>query len=100
MGFLIVVRLGSSVYRLWQQRWILVKRQAVLNELKVEQAKLEKQLEEVKSPGFVEKTIREELGWVKPGETVVIISKPASGGEDKINQLKKPSWRVWWGLFF
>lgn len=43
---------------------------------------LKLQLDTVQSDEFVEKTAREELGLVKPGEQLIILAEPNVGGFD------------------
>lgn len=60
-------------------------RQVVMGEfiqLEDDLKELKLQLDTVQSDEFVEKTAREELGLVKPGEQLIILAEPNVGGFD------------------
>jgi cell division protein FtsB len=76
--------------------------QSRLEQLRKENEDLKKELEYKKSDQFTEGEIRNKLGLVKEGETVVIIPKE----EDQPSSAKalegkqKPNWEKWRDLFF
>ena len=76
--------------------------QTRLDELRRENEALKKELEYKKSDEFAEEEIRNKLGMVKEGETVVIIPKeedqPSSA--KAIEGKQKPNWEKWRDLFF
>jgi len=76
--------------------------QSRLEQLRIENEALKKELEYKKSDEFAEEEIRNKLGLVKKGETVVIVPKEkdqpsfAEASEGK----QKPNWEKWRDLFF
>jgi cell division protein FtsB len=103
VGLAVIVGLSRSLFDLWHRRDIVVERKTALEAVEAENIRLKKALEESQTPEFIEKQAREKLNLAKPDEVVVIVAKAtASGtflqGEGKVND--KPSWRVWWELFF
>lgn len=102
LAFCLLLAVGviRSVVAVWQKRGIVEDRQAVLQAEEAKNAELLNQLQEATSSAFIEKTAREKLGLVKPGETVVIMNQVPNVGAGTLNTLLVPSWKQWWGLFF
>lgn len=69
--------------------------------LEKEQEELKKKLREAETDAFVEKEARERLGYVKPGEKIVIVPKQKESSErqsvlgDFSSAEKIPCWRKW-----
>lgn len=63
-------------HRLRRELASLEKRLVVLE---LRGAELQREIEEWQSPEFVEQVAREELGLVKPGEVVYVLSEPLNG---------------------
>ncbi|KUK10398.1 MAG: Septum formation initiator [Clostridia bacterium 41_269] len=59
-------------YTIWSLNKQIEEGIEVKKELLAEQKKLKEEIEKVKSPEYVEKLAREQLGLVKPGESLVI----------------------------
>lgn len=99
---ILAVGIIRSVVTIWQKRGIVAERKTVLEAEQAKHALLERQLQEATSTAFIERTAREKLGLVKPGETVVILdtSKLQNQDEKTGNSSLTPSWREWWQLFF
>jgi len=75
--------------------------QTRLEQLRRENEALKKELEYKKSDEFAEGEIRNKLGLIKEGETVVIIPKEEDQQVTTDNgQLTKPNWEKWRDLFF
>ena len=71
-----------------------------LEKLKKENEDLKRELEYKKSEEFTESEIRNKLGLVKEGETVVILPKDSVGQTSDSENRKGPNWEKWWDLFF
>lgn len=75
-----------------------------LHKVELENKQLQKRLEEVSSPRFIEEQARNKLGLAKEGETVIIIP------QEKIDQIitsskfqeeeRLPNWQGWLRLFW
>ena len=94
--------LRSLVNALWR-RDLVRERQMVLNEEKARNAELLSQLREATSSAFVEKQAREKLGFVKPGDTVVLLGSTTVVGPNHPQSSESRGsvgWRRWWSLFF
>lgn len=76
-----------------------------LAKMKADNAKLEEEIAKSQGPEFIEKEIRDKLGLVKEGETVVVLPDeetlrklaPKVGSEEDI--LPDPNWKRWLKLF-
>lgn len=75
-----------------------------LHGLEVKNKELKKQLSEIKSTDFIEKTARDKLGLAREGETVVVIPEEALervlGEAKKIEEIRLPNWQGWLRVFF
>ncbi|OGD89481.1 hypothetical protein A3I53_03575 [Candidatus Curtissbacteria bacterium RIFCSPLOWO2_02_FULL_40_13b] len=71
-----------------------------LETLKKESESLKRELEYKKSQDFAESEIRNRLGLVKEGETVVILPKDEKSNKNGENEVAIPNWQKWWNLFF
>jgi cell division protein FtsB len=95
------VQMSISIYDLWHKQDIIGERMVVLNREKNLNSKLKDEIAKYHDQFWIEKQIRDRLGLVKPGETMVIIDKSnldeasKSGETDKLPPLKQ-----WWNLFF
>lgn len=80
--------------------------QSEVTRLEAESKALEQEVEWLRTDQAVEALAREELGWVKPGETGVIVvpSEPTTATEEpqrvKLKTSRVPNWERWWALFF
>ncbi|OGM08060.1 hypothetical protein A2W13_02820 [Candidatus Woesebacteria bacterium RBG_16_36_11] len=76
-----------------------------VNKLREENQNLQKQLEEMKSPEYIEKQIRNNLGLVKEGEIVVILPDEETlrslAPQDEVEEdvLPEANWKRWLNLF-
>lgn len=105
LGLYLIVSFSRDLWHLWQKEGEIRKSQLKLEELRVKNEELKKQLEYVKSETFLEKEAREKLGLAKPGETVLILPEnleealginPPSISENQ----RLSNWERWWRLFF
>lgn len=88
----------------------------IRNEVTRERAKIEKQkkdnedlakkVAEIQGPSFIEKEVRNKLGLVKPGETIVVLpdTNVLKSLAPKIfleeDTLPDPNWKKWLKMFF
>lgn len=103
ISLMVIVAFAHSTYTFWKRRDIVGIQQQKLKELESEHERLNKALTEAQTPEFIERVAREKLGLIKPGETVVILASEATRSADPIKEPqdeRKPSWRLWWELFF
>lgn len=101
-----VISFGGLVLTGFQlnERATLLQRE--VQELRVDNERLENEIRSLQTDGALEKLAREELGWTKAGETgVVVVPKkpegvlPAAESPTKRRD-ETPNWRRWWDLFF
>ena len=72
-----------------------------LKKLQEENEALQRDLEYKRSQEFTEGEIRNKLGLVKEGETVIILPKEQDRDQlPETSRVKKPNWWKWWDLFF
>lgn len=100
ISLVMVVGLSRGLYALWNKKDIVSERQEALRKLERENQELQKKLEEAKSPEFIERMARDNLGLIKEGETIVLMPNlPAQAGDQKEEE-NLPNWKKWWQLFF
>lgn len=95
------VSAGRTIVDLWRRRDILRVREAQLAALVKQNEELTRKLSDVQSNAYVERVARDKLGFVKDGESIVIIPEATPGGstaERKNGTLS--NWQRWWNLFF
>ena len=84
---------------------LLEEKKEKLNKLREENSKLLQRLERVDSEAYIEEQLRDKLGFVKKGETVVILPEdeilrglaPKRTFEEEV--LPDPNWKRWLKLF-
>lgn len=75
----------------------------VVYKLQVKNENLKKKISQIKSPEFIEKEVRNKLGFAKKGETVVVIPEEKLKmvlGTSASAQIRLPNWLGWMRLFF
>jgi cell division protein FtsB len=103
LGLVVILGMSRSLFNLWKRRDIVVERKTALEAVEAENVRLKKSLEEAQTPEFIEKQAREKLNLAKPDDVVVIVAKATASGsflQEGERVREKPSWRVWWELFF
>ena len=102
ISLVMVVGLSRGIYALWKKKDIVSERQEALAKLEREQQELKQKLEEAQSPEFIERMARENLGFIKEGETIVLMpnDKWPMLNEEGQPQENIPNWKKWWRLFF
>lgn len=77
-----------------------------VQDLRVDNERLENEIRSLQTDDVLEKLAREELGWTRAGETgvVVVPKKPEAILPVAESPTKRrddtPNWRRWWDLFF
>lgn len=108
-GLFLVVILGISIVRnvgkIFTIRRAVDKERVAITKLKRENDELAKKVEGVQGVEFVESQVRNKLGLVRPGETVVILpddevlAKLAPKVAIEEQSLPDPNWKKWLKLF-
>ena len=109
LGLFLVVILGISVIRnvgkVFAIRRAVDKERVAITKLKRENDELARKVEGVQGVEFVESQVRNKLGLVRPGETVVILpddevlAKLAPKVVVEEQSLPDPNWKRWLKLF-
>lgn len=103
---LLVWSLAQNIQRIVSSKDKITQAQKVVNDLKIENSKLKKQVELTKSTQFVEKEARNKLGLAYEGEIIVILPDLetlkllAPDRPDEVDFLPKSNWKKWMELFF
>ncbi|OGG11818.1 hypothetical protein A2Z00_03775 [Candidatus Gottesmanbacteria bacterium RBG_13_45_10] len=101
ISLIMLVGLLQSLVSLWQKRDMVSERRHVLQETEAENQKLKQKLAEATSAAFIERQARDKLGFVKEGDTVILMNKPAAPGETGAKTEEQlPNWQRWLRLFF
>jgi cell division protein FtsB len=102
VGLFLAVRVGANVIRLYRLGSQVVAAENQLDSAKLKNAELKQKLGDAQTPEFLEKEVRERLGYAREGETVVIISpdlasyRPTATDSGAV----EPNWKQWWKLYF
>lgn len=97
----IIVSLAGSIISLAKKKDVVGERAAVLGRVSEENDRLKRALSEAQGTEFVEKEARNKLGFVKSGETIVIVGKRERTPSDALKgQPTLSRWKEWWQLFF
>ena len=83
----------------------ILEKEARVNKLRQDNEALEKKITEMKSPEYIERQIRDNLGLTKEGEIVIVLPDsetlkslaPVTEEEEEI--LPDPNWKKWLKLF-
>lgn len=109
-AILLLFVFGTSLLRSYQKtiktKALVEREKKKIEELKKENARLEGDLERVKSEEFIERQLRDKLGLAKKGEVVLVLPDaetlkrlaPKMGEEEEV--LPDPIWKKWADLFF
>ena len=103
---LLVWSLAQNIQRIIGSKDKITQAQKIVNELKMQNSQLKKQVELTKSTQFIEREARNKLGLAKEGEIVVILPEaetlkllaPIRPKDEEF--LPKPNWQKWMELFF
>ncbi len=83
LGF-IFYSFGGQAIEMYNVRHEITKIREQMDELQEKNAELRKQVEQLNSDAFIEREAREKLGYVKPGEKIILEAQPgaanAAGG--------------------
>lgn len=102
---LLTLSLVRSISKIKQAKEKIQEKEARIEKLRKENIEAEKRLEEVISQAYIEKQLRDSLGFAKEGEIVVvlpdeeIIKSIAPHFETKEDILLEPNWKQWLNLF-
>lgn len=107
--FLLIVLFSSlirSIQKAKQVKERIQSKQVAVEKAAKENEELKKKLQEVQSPQFIEKQLRDKLGYAKEGEIVVVLPDEETlrslvpDLEEEEDTLPDPNWKRWLKLFF
>lgn len=73
---LIFYSFGGQMMEMYNVRHEIAKLREQMNEIKVKNDDLRKQIEQLNSEAYIEREAREKLGLVKPGEKIILEARP------------------------
>lgn len=76
LAILAIIPFGRGFVSTYQLRHEIETLEKEIGAMRMRNDTLEQEIERMKSPEYVERVAREELGLVKPGETLYILSEP------------------------
>lgn len=88
---LILYSFGGQMMEMYNVRNEIAKIREQMDDIKVKNADLRKQIEQLNSEAYIEREAREKLGLVKPGEKIILEAKPGAantnvpGNSGKVN---------------
>lgn len=89
LGF-IFYSFGGQAIEMYNVRHEINKIREQMDELKVKNAELRKQVEQLNSSAFIEREAREKLGYVKPGEKIILEAQPGAASIAGSNNSSRP----------
>lgn len=101
LGLWVMVRQVTSIIKLYRSGDKMKEAQAEVSQLDAQKAELEKKLASVDNPEYVERQLRDKLGYGKAGETVLILphQEIAINQSPIVNKTTEPNWKQWWDLY-
>ncbi len=91
----------GTIVDLLHRKDVIVVRQQDLSAITRENQKLEQQLKETQSQDYVERIARDKLGFVKDGESIILLPQPQNGSsQDGRGATALTNWQRWLKLFF
>lgn len=98
-GLYLIVSFSKDLLDLRQKGENISNNQLKLDQSIKENLELKKQLDEVKTPEFIEREARNKLGMSKPGEVVVILPKDLGLKKSTDEERDIPNWKKWANVF-
>jgi len=83
----------------------LLQQQQATQRLLAQHARLEQQARSYQDPYVIESEAREQLGYARPGEHVVVVVGPQNQSRSPASATTHSApprgfWQAWWNLFF
>lgn len=103
VGLIMALRVGTNVVRLHKLGAQVVEAERQLDSAKLKNADLKQKLEQAQTPEYLEKEVRNRLGYAKEGETVIIIPKEELstwGDLTSTDEAGLSNPLKWWKLYF
>jgi cell division protein DivIC len=97
--FLIISSLKAT-FDLYQVQESVKNKEKEAQNLKREVKKIKDDLERVQTSDYIERVARDKLNLSKPGETVVILSKPLLSTQSAEVKDSRTNWEKWRALIF
>ncbi len=107
-GLVCVAFLLGSLVQAWSDSQLEQKVQLAQQQLRQEQARhdsLVQMAQHYKDPAVIEKEARQQLGFVRPGDHLVIVVNPSDNQQKSVQATsqhgqKQGFWQDWWHIFF
>ena len=102
---MLVLSLVRNIIKTRKANNLILEKESKVDKIRQENADLEKKIAEMKSPEYIERQIRNNLGLVKEGEVVIILPDEetlrslAPKDEEEEEILPDPNWKRWLKLF-
>ncbi len=102
---LMIISIVRNIGRVASIRKEVEKEKQKLEKIEAENKRIEEEIAKAQAPEFIEKQVRDKLGLVKEGETVVVLpdeealKKLAPKIETQEDYLPDPIWKKWLKLF-
>lgn len=104
MLLFILISLGREIVRQINIKKELNYLETHVSDLELENQKLLKQLEEIKTEYFAEKAARLKMGLMKPGERLIVVLPNEELKQNKEQEIKSKgiftNLKLWWCCFF
>ncbi|HEU5374687.1 MAG TPA: septum formation initiator family protein [Ktedonobacteraceae bacterium] len=107
-GLVCAAFLLGSLVQAWSNSQLmqsLQRQQQMTQQLQNQHTKLQQQASHYQDPYEIESEARQQLGYARPGEHVVVVANASSQSQPRNSSTPKKSapqnfWQAWWDLFF
>ena len=99
VGLVLVWRIGANVARLYKAGERVEEASRELVEAQEKNRGLKEKLAEVQTPRFMEREVREKLGYGKPGEIELVLPDEVMPSSAKASEGRQPNWVRWRRLY-
>lgn len=101
LGLWVAANQTLSVIRLYRSGDKMKEAKAQLGQLQGQKSELEKKLASVDNSEYIERELRDKLGYGRPGETILVLPRPEAGSSStsEVTPIPEANWKKWWGLY-
>lgn len=100
IGIVLIVTNLRAILDFWRAGERITVGSERVERLRRENDSLKRQIEKTQTEQYLEEAARNKLGWVKPGEEIVIIPESLLKTEPVSTSGAVPNWERWKNLFF
>lgn len=89
----------GSVIRLYRSGDKMKEASVELSQLESQKSDLQKKLASVDNSEYIERELRDKLGYGRAGETILVLPKSTQTAGQTSDPPEEANWRQWWNLY-